>query len=396
MSPISRRQFTALAGSCASLLLLAAAGCAGTAGDTTDTGAQQEGTNASPDAATGQPAQAEGSGTPDESADEAAPSLPIPSGCLCVTEYAGNTVAVVDPQQGTVLGRVTAGENPVSLAYGAGRVYASASGSSEIYAYPVENALNYTVVSVGEQPLGLCYDDARARLYVAGYMNSHVMTVDARLGSMISRVVLSEAGYRNRTDPPDCCRMGPGVGRRPVAICLSPDGSTVYTANYGTYDIARVDVEGSRELDPWDGVVGPRQIVVSNDGASLLLAGVGGESEERVFDLYVFDVKTGTRTLKVPVGEGVAGVAQTPDGSSVVAIARDEGTLVVFDSSTWESTGKVELEAGVESLALSADGSLAYVGNAKTGVVYVVDLATLEVLREVAGFANPKSILVVP
>lgn len=331
---------------------------------------------------------------PEDTNRQASEACSIPSGSLCIAEYAGNTIAVVDPTLETVLFRVAAGENPAALAIGANRLYAASSGTAEVYAFDRNDARAPVAIAVSEQPLGLALDEQRGRLYVACYFGSHIAAVDTGLLTMVGCTVLDPTGYRNRTDPPPCCQTSPGVGRRPVAVAVAPDGSIVYSANYGTYDVATVDALTAQETGAFDGVVGPRQLAVSRDGELLLLAGVGGEDEERVGDLMVIDRLTGTRLRKVPVGEGVAGVCLTPDGALAVATARDEGVVVVLDCATWEERGRCQLDAGIEALAVGSTGDVAYVANARTGRVSAVDLATCEVVAYRDGFANPKALAV--
>ena len=220
--------------------------------------------------------------------------------------------------------------------------------------------------------------------------------IDAALGSVVGVMGLSPVGFHNRTDPPECCRIEPGAGRRPVSLALSPEGDLLYCANYGTYDVARIDLATGAEREAFDGVVGPRTALVAHGGAHLLLAGVGGEEEQRVECLYVVDRQSGARVREVPVGPGVAGVCQTPDGKAVLALSRNEGVLVALDAVTWEERGRCTLSLGTDSLALAPDGSHVCVANSATGVLAVVNAETLEVEQRIGGLAGPKDVLVVP
>lgn len=168
----------------------------------------------------------------------------------------------------------------------------------------------------------------------------------------------------------------------------------LYCANYGTFDVARVDLATGEEIEAFDGVVGPRQILVSADGAQLLLAGVGGEGEQQVSDLYVLDRSSGKRVQEVPVGQSVAGVAQASDGSAVWAIARDDGELVAFDAD-WNETGRLSLGVGIDTLVLAPDEKTLLVGNSIGGQVHVVDAPSLALLNTIEGLASPKGIAVI-
>lgn len=337
--------------------------------------------------------------TPPEGADTAeAQSVDadasLPAGAVCVAEYAGNTLAIIDPATWQVTQRIPAGQNPATVVQAAGSLYVGSSGGGEIAVVPVADPARATHIPVGNQPLGLCYDASRGILYVGDYFNSSIHEVDVQLNSLVGTIRLDVCGYHNRTDPPDCCRVGPGKGRLTVAMALSPDDETLYCANYGTYDVARINVEEGLEIEAFDGVVGPRQMIVSHDGASLYLAGVGGEGEQQVSHLYVINRDTGKREREVFVGQSVAGVAESLDGSMVYALARDEGVLVAFDSQ-WDERARVEVGAGADTLFLDQAEAVAYVANSTTGELTAVSVPAMDVVGQVTGLASPKGMVVV-
>lgn len=312
-------------------------------------------------------------------------------GMLCVAEYATNTLAVVDARAGEVAGRIPVGRNPASVLAAEDTVFVGCTGTGEVTAVPMASPTAAAPIPVGHQILGLCCDEARGLIYVGDYFANSVHVIDVALQSLVGTMELSALGFSGRTDPPPCCTFEPGAGRRTVALALAPEGNLLYCANYGTFDVARVDLATGEEIEAFDGVVGPRQILVSADGAQLLLAGVGGEGEQQVSDLYVLDRSSGKRVQEVPVGQSVAGVAQASDGSAVWAIARDDGELVTFDAD-WNETGRLSLGVGIDTLVLAPDEKTLLVGNSIGGQVHVVDAPSLALLNTIEGLASPKGI----
>lgn len=315
-------------------------------------------------------------------------------GMLCVAEYATNTLAVVDARAGEVAGRIPVGRNPASVLAAEDTVFVGCTGTGEVTAVPVASPTAAAPIPVGHQILGLCRDEARRLIYAGDYFANSVHVIDVALQSLVGTMELSALGFSGRTDPPPCCTFEPGAGRRTVALALAPEGNLLYCANYGTFDVARVDLATGEEIEAFDGVVGPRQILVSADGAQLLLAGVGGEGEQQVSDLYVLDRSSGKRVQEVPVGQSVAGVAQASDGSAVWAIARDDGELVAFDAD-WNETGRLSLGVGIDTLVLAPDEKTLLVGNSIGGQVHVVDAPSLALLNTIEGLASPKGIAVI-
>ena len=315
-------------------------------------------------------------------------------GMLCVAEYATNTLAVVDARAGEVAGRIPVGRNPASVLAAEDTVFVGCTGTGEVTAVPMASPTAAAPIPVGHQILGLCRDEARRLIYAGDYFANSVHVIDVALQSLVGTMELSALGFSGRTDPPPCCTFEPGAGRRTVALALAPEGDLLYCANYGTFDVARVDLATGEEIEAFDGVVGPRQILVSADGAQLLLAGVGGEGEQQVSDLYVLDRSSGKRVQEVPVGQSVAGVAQASDGSAVWAIARDDGELVAFDAD-WNETGRLPLGVGIDTLVLASDEKTLLVGNSIGGQVHVVDAPSLALLNTIEGLASPKGIAVI-
>lgn len=329
------------------------------------------------------------------SAEVTASDVAIPAGSLCVAEYAGNTLAIIDPATWEVTQRIPAGQNPATVVVVDETAYVGSSGGGELAIVPLSDTGRASRIPVGNQPLGLCPDEKRGVLYVGDYFNSSIHVVDMALNSLIDTVKLDACGYHKRTDPPDCCRVGPGAGRRTVALSLAPEGDVLYCANYGTFDIARIDIEARVEQEAFDGVVGPRQMVVSHDGASLYLAGVGGEEEQQVGSLYVVDRATGKRMREVPVGQAVAGVVEMAGGSRVLALARDDGRLVAFDPTDWSETARIEVGTGADTLFVAPDEQHVFVANSGTGELTVLVADTLAVEAVVEGLASPKGMAVV-
>lgn len=315
----------------------------------------------------------------------------LPESCACVAEYAGNTVAIIDLDKKEIIGRVSMIQNPSMIVSDADTVYVSASGEGRVYAISKATGAT-TAIEAGNQPIGMCLNQGVGVLYVCDYFDATIRFVDTKLGSVVNSLRLSASGFQHRTDPPECCRKTPGVGRRPVAMALSPDGSMLYSINYGTYDIACVSLVDEKEIGAYDGVVGPRTVVASKDGRLLIVAGVGGEDEEQVGELYIVDRESGERIDKVPVGLSVADVCLSQDGMLAYAIARDAGDLVLFESQTWKEVSRVSAGNGIESLTLSKDESLVLVANSQLGIVTAFDSATLEKAFEIEGLANPKDI----
>lgn len=316
-------------------------------------------------------------------------------GTLCVVEYVGNNITFVDPLTGDVLATQNIGPNPAALvaAKDSRMLYVADSGSGQIAYVSLSDYRGVEKLRVGTTPMSIAYDENMQRLFIADYHLNSIRIMDTRLNSLIDVIPLSPKGYDEREYAPSCCTdpLDGTVldGRRPVSLALSPDSGILYCANIGTYDISRIDLSTNSELEPFNGVIGVRDVIITPDGRSLLLAGVGSAFIE-VSDLMVLDALTGDTIAEIPVGAAVGGVAQSEDGSVIAAISKDEGRLVRIDPATWTVNRERILEPGLADVVVSADGRKAYVGNSETGSVYCVDMESMELIFQAEDFADPR------
>ncbi|MDD5806974.1 MAG: YncE family protein [Eggerthellales bacterium] len=327
----------------------------------------------------------------------AAACFALEPGMVCVSEYAGNSIAVLDGLSGELLCRIEVGLNPMCLAQSKSHVAMTVSGNGEVCLFPRDDAYSYRGVACGTQPLGICYSEAASRYFVTDYFGSSVNMLDETVGSVVGSCRLNEMGFQNRREPPDCCKRDAGSsggGRMPVVVEPSPDGSVLYCANYGTYDIAVIDSSAMEDTGAFDGVVGPRAMCVSRDGSKAFLVGVGGESTERETDLRVVDLATGKLAARVSIGAGIAGVCVSEDETVAYCASRDEAIVALVDLSTFEVVGSTILEEGIEAVGLSDDGSLLYVCNNQTGRVCALDASTLDQVWVSDPLMAPKDLLV--
>lgn len=320
-------------------------------------------------------------------------SDPRLQGSLCVIEYLGNSVAFIADDQ--VIGRIPVGVNPACVVSSedGNQVYIANSGNGEVVRLTLGESPAIDKARIGTQPMALALDEDQGLLYVADYHLNSIRIVDTQLMSLVGTVALNPSGYESREVAPPCCSDPLDgtvmTGRKPLSLALSPDGAVLYSANIGTYDVSRVDLDAREELDPFDGVIGSWGIALSPDGARIALAGVGSELVESS-ELLIMDASDGTVVSRIPVGAQVSAVAWSADGSTVAATSRADGVLALIDGETLELRGTVVLEAGLAAVVLSDGGSEAYAVNSSSGAVFVVDTESLAVVDSIEGLVDPR------
>src|SRR5262245_1291705 len=239
------------------------------------------------------------------------------------------------------------------------------------------------------------------------------------------------------------------TGQGPHEAAVSPDGRTVFVANYGMTGVFR---EGQRQDHPGNTIsvidlttravrdtfdlgeyTRPHGMAVSRDGKLLWVTCEGAQAvleldavsgkiikawktgqdvshmlmptpDER--KLYVTNIRSGTVTVitrssgevkTIPTGEGAEGIDVASDGREVWVTNRGAHTVSVISTAedrvieSFESRGQMPIR-----VKFTPDGREAWVSNARSNTVTVFDPATRQLLATIPVGAVPIGIQMSP
>lgn len=277
---------------------------------------------------------------------------------LYVVCEGSHSLAVVDLNRRTVIGRVPVGERPkgIALSPDGQTLYVTNHWSDTV---SVVNARELRVTKnfpTGFGPAGVTIDRTGSTLYVANSISNDISVIDAKTGSEIKRLA---------------------AGRSPHHLSLSPNGETVSVAN--------------------------------------LLPNAGPFRTPPVSELTVIDTKT-QRVIRrefLPGAATLRTVAYSPEGGFLlVALLRPKNlNPMVQVAQGWVIThglGMVRFPAGAPpaqvlldeidryfanpyGIAFTPDGRYAYVSSSGADVVTVVDARALAALIATASRADLKN-----
>jgi DNA-binding beta-propeller fold protein YncE len=142
-------------------------------------------------------------------------------------------------------------------------------------------------------------------------------------GSTISQFDVGAGGELLPKSPPTV----PSSGSGPVGIAVSPDGRSVYVANFAVFStgpsgtVSQYDVDPDGALTPKspatvEGPGEPRYVAVNPDGKSVYVTATGLDSVLQ-YDVGAGGALQAKSPFLVPAGEIPDGVAVSPDGRSV-------------------------------------------------------------------------------
>jgi YVTN family beta-propeller protein len=296
-----------------------------------------------------------------------------PSPALLVLNKEENSLAIVDPAAGKVVGRVPTGEAPHEVAVSAdGKLafvanYGSRDPGNTISVIDIAAQKEVRRVDLGplRRPHGVAFADGK--LYFTAEVNKLIGRYDPA-GNQVDWLL--------------------GTGQNTThMILLSKDTATIFTANIGSDSITVIE----RAANPlaWNETVipvgkGPEGIDLSPDGNQLWAA----HSRDGGVSIIDTGAKRVIQTLDLATKRSNR-LKFTPDGKLVFISDLAGGELVILDATTRSEVKRMKLGHSPEGILMVPDGSRAYVAVAGDNYVAAIDLKTLEVTGRISTGSGP-------
>jgi YVTN family beta-propeller protein len=159
------------------------------------------------------------------------------------------------------------------------------------------------------------------------------------------------------------------VGGQPFGIAVTPNGSRVYLTNSADDNVRAIDTATNQVVGaPIPVGDSPFGIAISPDGTRALVTNSGDDN------VSVLDLASGQVVATVPVGDNPYGLAYTPDGSR--ALIANNGQVI---------GGSIHVGKDPSGVAVIPNGLRAYVANYGDGSMSVINLATNSVVSTATG-----------
>ncbi len=234
------------------------------------------------------------------------------------------------------------------------------------------NLVSSSTIGVGNKPQAVAITPDGRRAYVANAGAGTVTVIDTQTNQTVGGSI--------------------GVGVFPYAIAITPDGRRAYVVNNGSKSVSVIDTQANQvvgspieTLDPI-----PIAIAITPDGRHAYVVNNGSKS------VSVIDTQSNQVVgSPIQVGKDPVGIAITPDGRRAY-VASEEGVSVI-DIGTNSIVGStIPVPAGGEWIAITPDGNHAYVPGASNGVS-VIDTRTNQIVGSPIGVGmQPEGIAIAP
>src|SRR5215203_4853164 len=295
---------------------------------------------------------------------------------LVALNKADASLAIIDPKDMKILGKVPTGDSPHEVVLSAdGRTafvanYGAQTPGSSLSVIDVEAKKELRRVDLSPllRPHGLV--ESSGKIYFTSETNRLIGRYDPAT---------------NRVD----WLMGTGQNATHMLV-VTPDQKRFYTANIGSDSVTAIEFQN---IPPAPSkitqiAVGkqPEAIDLSPDGREVWV----GLNTEGAID--VIDTTAGKVSERVKLGERPYRVKFSPDGRQVYATVPNTKEIIVSDSATKKEIRRITLESVPLGIVFSKDGKTAFVSAVQNDFVLKIDLEKNETIGKVVTGQAPDGV----
>ncbi len=301
--------------------------------------------------------------------------LKTASPCAYISNYASNSVSVIDIATNNVIATVPVGTCPSGVAVNPEGTEAYVANTMDSTVSVIDTAINSitATVPVGLCPIGVAVNPSGTKVYVANMADSTVSVIDTATNKVTATVSLG----------------------RPYGITVNPTGTRVYVTNYYENTVSVINTTTNTVMATVNVGSHPKGVIVNKDGTKVYVANSDSDSSTNYTGtISVIDTATNNITATVPVGSNPWGIALSPDGTKIYVANYKSNTLSVIDTTTNAITDTILVGSNPFGVAFSLDGTKVYVANAGSydtigNTVTVIDTETNMVSGEVKVGIHP-------
>ncbi|MBO0721352.1 MAG: beta-propeller fold lactonase family protein, partial [Blastocatellia bacterium] len=237
------------------------------------------------------------------------------------------------------------------------------------------------VIEVRKSWLGLAFAPDAKRFYVSGGDDNEVLIFDFESGKAAAagKIILGTPEYHalDERARAQARLAGRGEFAFPAGIAVTPDGSTLYTAENLTNKVAVIDLSAQKVVTKIAVGEYPYDCVISGDGKRAYVSNWGSRN------ISVIDTAEKKVLAEISVGDHPNDLELTRDGKTLYVANANSNTVSVVDTAQLKEIEAISMALHPKSpigstpnaLALSPDEKTLYIANADNNDVALVDVA---------------------
>ena len=249
-----------------------------------------------------------------------------PDGRIAYVASPSEGISVVDLESRTEVRRIDVGRGsqPHDIRFFDGKLYFTAEGYKSIGRYDPDRDQVDWLLGIGEDGIHMFeFTTDRDTIFTANRESDTVSIVEGvRAGPPDWRVTTMRA-----------------AGDYPEGMDLSPDGRELWVATRNDGEVSVIGVRSRELLQRLDlNLQDANRLYFTPDGARVLISDAQGDS------LVVVDAETRTETARLALAPNA--VLVTPDGSTAFAALRGDHRVAVIDLATLQVTAEIPTGSG--------------------------------------------------
>lgn len=268
-------------------------------------------------------------------------------------------------EAGSRFSPVFSGHSPPRPAVGVMGFVAN-SRSNDVSVFDKRSLQVFDVVATGRRPSGLALDQRQRRLYVALAGDDAVDVVDVLAGRLLERVRLT-------------------AGDEPVELALTPDGTTLLTANRGSNTVSVIDAPGRVEVTKLRVGAGPRSVLIERNGRRAFVFNTVSNT------VSVIDVQSRSVFGSIPTDPGPVRGGFNRRGDRLYVIHEAASYVTAINLATLSVTGRFPVRSPMDAIKVDPGTDFVYLAERRgfgVGVYDPFSFAPVDVLQTAAGVVH--------
>ena len=295
----------------------------------------------------------------------------LPSPALLVLNKGDATLAIVDPANGKVIGRVPTGEGPHEVVVAGKTAYVTNYGSRSpgsslsivdlvalkerrfdvsplLRPHGIAVAGSYIWFTAEGSKLIARYDPIGNKLDAllgTGQNSTHMVESSHDLKQLYTANIAS-GSISIFSNPPGWVQTVIPVGKGPEGFDLSPDGRWLWCANSQDGSVSLIDTEARQMTENFQvATKRSNRIKLTLDGKLALITDLAGN------ELVILDIASRKVTKRIAIGKAPEGILLDPSGTRAFIAVSGDNRVAILDLKSLAVTGHFETGQGPDGMA---------------------------------------------
>lgn len=220
--------------------------------------------------------------------------------------------------------------------------------SNDVSVFDKKSLQVFDVIATGRRPSGLALDQRDRRLYVALAGDDAVDVIDVPAGKILERVRLT-------------------AGDEPVELALTPDGTTVLSANRGSNTVSVIDAPTRFEVTKLRVGAGPRSVIIERNGRRAFVFNTISNT------VSVIDVLSRSVFGSIPTDPGPVRGQFNRRGDRLYVIHEAASYVTAINLTTLSVTGRFPVRSPMNAIKVDPSTDFVYMAERRGFGVGVYD-----------------------